>query len=101
MRSLCTLLALDGEVAAEVTVLRRQLLRLIHCREFSDEAEFKVGVRGGGRGVGGLEAGGWQLGPMGPADVEQAGLEVGRRGRVDSWWPGDVGGRKDPPSPPI
>jgi hypothetical protein len=41
----------------QVGVLRRQLLRLIHVKEFSPEAEFKVGVWVGGKGSGR----GWRL----------------------------------------
>ena len=44
VKTLCHLLALDSAVLDEVLVLRRQLLRLIHCKEFSQESEFKVGV---------------------------------------------------------
>jgi hypothetical protein len=42
VKTLCHLLALDSAVLDEVLVLRRQLLRLIHCKEFSAESEFKV-----------------------------------------------------------
>ncbi|KAL4450230.1 hypothetical protein ABPG77_010899 [Micractinium sp. CCAP 211/92] len=41
VRAVCHLYSLDGAVTDEVAVLRRQLLRLIHCKEFSAEAEFK------------------------------------------------------------
>ncbi|GAB4815178.1 hypothetical protein N2152v2_002224 [Parachlorella kessleri] len=42
VKTLCHLLALDSVVLDEVLVLRRQLLRLIHCKEFSQESEFKI-----------------------------------------------------------
>ena len=44
VKTLCHLLALDSAVLDEVLVLRRQLLRLIHCKEFSQESEFMVRV---------------------------------------------------------
>lgn len=37
-----TLLRLVATAARQVLVLRRQMLRLVHCKEFSPEAEFKV-----------------------------------------------------------
>ena len=53
VKSVCHLLALDGSVLDEVLVLRRQLLRLVHCKEFSAASEFKVGgARAGGRAGG-------------------------------------------------
>lgn len=41
-RTVCEVLALDGCVAEEVAVLRRNLLRLTHTREFSPQAVFRV-----------------------------------------------------------
>lgn len=41
VRTVCHLLALDARCCDAVAVLRRQLLRLLHVREFSAEAEFK------------------------------------------------------------
>ena len=41
MRTACHLLALDARCADAVSVLRRQLLKLLHVREFSADAEFK------------------------------------------------------------
>ena len=57
VRAVCAVFALDQAVAEQVTLLRRQLLRLIHVREFAPEAEFRVrreseggrGGEGGGR----------------------------------------------------
>ena len=42
MRAVCAVLALDAAVEEEVAVLRRNLLRLVHTREFAPEAAFKV-----------------------------------------------------------
>ena len=54
VKAVCHLMALDSAVLDEVLLLRRQLLRLIHCKEFSAASEFKVGglVSGGGWGGG-------------------------------------------------
>lgn len=41
VRVACHLLALDARVAEAVGLLRRQLLRLLHVKEFSAAAEFK------------------------------------------------------------
>lgn len=41
VRAVCHLYALDEEMAEGVTVLRRQLLRLIHIKEFGPEASWK------------------------------------------------------------
>ncbi|PRW20477.1 DNA polymerase epsilon catalytic subunit A [Chlorella sorokiniana] len=41
VRAVCHLYTLDGAVSDQVAVLRRQLLRLVHCKEFSADAEFK------------------------------------------------------------
>lgn len=45
VKTVCHLMALDSSVVDEVLVLRRQLLRLVHCKEFSAASEFKVGAR--------------------------------------------------------
>jgi hypothetical protein len=41
VRTICHLLALDARVTDAVAVLRRQLLKLLHVREFGPLAEFK------------------------------------------------------------
>ena len=41
VRTICHLLALDSRVSDAVAVLRRQLLKLLHVREFGPQAEFK------------------------------------------------------------
>lgn len=41
-RGVCEVLGLDGTVAEEVAILRRNLLRLIQTREFGEDAAFKV-----------------------------------------------------------
>lgn len=54
VKSVCHLLALDNAVTDEVLLLRRQLLRLVHCKEFSPSSEFKVSRQScmcGGEGV--------------------------------------------------
>lgn len=54
VKSVCHLLALDNAVTDEVLLLRRQLLRLVHCKEFSPSSEFKVSRHScmcGGEGV--------------------------------------------------
>ena len=38
---MCHLLALDSRVTDAVAVLRRQLLKLLHVREFGPDAQFK------------------------------------------------------------
>ncbi|KAG1663133.1 hypothetical protein FOA52_000655 [Chlamydomonas sp. UWO 241] len=40
-RTVCHLLALDARVSEQVSVLRRQLLKLLHVREFGPQAEFR------------------------------------------------------------
>ena len=42
MRAVCEVLGLDSAVEAEVAVLRRNLLRLAHTREFAPAAAFKA-----------------------------------------------------------
>lgn len=42
VRTVCEALSLDKEVEAEVAVLRRNLLRLTHTREFAEAAKFQV-----------------------------------------------------------
>ena len=41
VRTACHLLALDSRVADAVAVLRRQLLKLLHVREFGPQADFR------------------------------------------------------------
>ena len=41
-RAVCEVLALDTALDEEVAIVRRNLLRLIHIREFSPAAAFKV-----------------------------------------------------------
>ena len=42
VRAVCEVLGLDSAVEAEVAVLRRNLLRLAHTREFAPAAAFKA-----------------------------------------------------------
>ena len=42
VRTVCAVLALDSAVEEQVAVLRRNLLKLVHVREFASAAEFKV-----------------------------------------------------------
>ena len=44
-RAICEILALDTALEEEVAIVRRNLLRLIHVREFSPAAAFKVRPR--------------------------------------------------------
>jgi len=44
VKTVCTVLALDPCVADELAVMRRQLLRLVHCPEFAPAAVFRVRV---------------------------------------------------------
>lgn len=41
VKAVCAILELDTSVAAEVNILRKNLLRLIHVKEFSPEAGFQ------------------------------------------------------------
>ena len=41
VKNISYIMALDSAVSSEVTVLRRQLLKLVHCKEFSPESEWK------------------------------------------------------------
>ena len=41
VRTLCALLALDARCTDAVSILRRQLLKLLKVREFSEAADFK------------------------------------------------------------
>eukprot|EP00798_Chlamydomonas_sp_ICE-L_P017969 gene17969-24374_t len=41
VRTICHVLALDSRVTDAVAILRRQLLKLLHVREFGSQAEFK------------------------------------------------------------
>jgi len=40
----CAVLALDSGLQQEVAVLRRNLLKLVHVREFASESDFKASV---------------------------------------------------------
>ena len=42
VRTVCAVLALDSALEQEVAVLRRNLLKLVHVREFASASEFKV-----------------------------------------------------------
>ena len=42
VRTVCAVLALDTAVTDEVSVLRRNLLKLVHVREVAAIAQFKV-----------------------------------------------------------
>jgi DNA polymerase epsilon subunit 1 len=42
VKTVCTVFALDAAVADELAVMRRQLLRLVHCPEFAPAAVFRV-----------------------------------------------------------
>ena len=44
VRTVCAVLALDSAVADEVAVLRRNLLKLVHVREFAPSAHFQVSI---------------------------------------------------------
>ena len=44
VRTVCAVLALDSAVADEVAVLRRNLLKLVHVREFAPSAQFQVSI---------------------------------------------------------
>lgn len=54
VRTVCAVLALDYALEDQVAVLRRNLLKLVHVREFASASEFQVGLhslrnpRGGG-----------------------------------------------------
>ncbi len=41
VRTICAVLALDSALDEEVAVLRRNLLKLVHVREFASASEFK------------------------------------------------------------
>ena len=41
-RAICEILGLDTALEEEVAIVRRNLLRLVHVREFSPAAAFKV-----------------------------------------------------------
>ncbi len=45
MRAICEVLGLDKALEEEVAVLRRNLLRLTHTREFSAAAKFQVRIQ--------------------------------------------------------
>ena len=42
MKAVCAVFALDAASAEQVAIMRRQLLRLVHCREFGTAAIFQV-----------------------------------------------------------
>jgi len=44
VRTVCAVLALDSGLQQEVAVLRRNLLKLVHVREFASASEFKASV---------------------------------------------------------
>ncbi len=44
VRTVCAVLALDSGLQQEVAVLRRNLLKLVHVREFAPASEFKASV---------------------------------------------------------
>ena len=61
VRTVCAVLALDSALEDQVAVLRRNLLKLVHVREYASASEFQVGlhtlgkpVRGGVGGGGGV-----------------------------------------------
>lgn len=43
VRTVCAVLALDSALEDQVAVLRRNLLKLVHVREFASASEFQVG----------------------------------------------------------
>lgn len=44
VRTVCTVLALDSALEEQVSVLRRNLLKLVHVREFAAAAHFQVSL---------------------------------------------------------
>lgn len=44
VKTVCAVLALDSAVDDQVAVLRRNLLKLVHVREFASASEFQVGL---------------------------------------------------------
>lgn len=44
MKTVCAVFALDAVSGDQVAIMRRQLLRLVHCREFGTAAIFQVCV---------------------------------------------------------
>ena len=50
-RAVCEVLGLDSQVTDEVAILRRNLLRLSHTPEFSEDASFVVGALPGLHGL--------------------------------------------------
>lgn len=44
VRTVCAVLALDSGLQQELAVLRRNLLKLVHVREFASASEFKASV---------------------------------------------------------
>lgn len=43
VRTVCAVLALDSALEDQVAVLRRNLLKLVHVREYASASEFQVG----------------------------------------------------------
>eukprot|EP00873_Tetraselmis_striata_P038899 jgi/Tetstr1/459163/TSEL_004609.t1 len=41
VRSVCAIMALDTRVEDEVALMRKNLLRMVHCKEFSESASFR------------------------------------------------------------
>lgn len=52
VRTVCAVLALDSALEDQVAVLRRNLLKLVHVREFASASEFQVGLYTIQRGAG-------------------------------------------------
>ena len=44
VKTVCAVLALDSAVEDQVAVLRRNLLKLVHVREYASASEFQVGL---------------------------------------------------------
>ena len=56
VRTVCAVLALDSALEDQVAVLRRNLLKLVHVREFASASDFQVGLHTGVEGrQGGVE----------------------------------------------
>ena len=57
VRTVCAVLALDSALEDQVAVLRRNLLKLVHVREFAAASDFQVGPHTGMEGCRGV---GWR-----------------------------------------
>ena len=44
VKTVCAVLALDSAVEDQLAVLRRNLLKLVHVREYASASEFQVGL---------------------------------------------------------